>query len=224
MCLEFKNMSCKPELLIYGWGFTNYLSLYFPTVPSRLRTPGVGLCVIWGWAAVSSSEVRWGGGSNPNSTGKTRGREGKPYPRQELGRSAAGCNSRASIVAWAAICKISKCNMCPSPFAWLGCAALTLLCHVGSWSPEVEHPEVQFISLLSSTLSLSPSLSKACVGTGGGKGWKRADLSALEMQNFLLSIKSGPEPFWWGMPSQTTCSVFLKGAAQDLRAGWNPPR
>lgn len=71
--------------------------------------------------------------------------------------------------------------MCPSPFAWLGCAALTLLCHVGSWSPEVEHPEVQFISLLSTTLSLPPSLHPSA-----RRAWEPVEARDESVQTFQL--------------------------------------
>lgn len=51
--------------------------------------------------------------------------------------------------------------------------------------------------------------SEACMGTSGGKGRKHADLSSLKRLNFLLSLNLAPEPFWWRLPSQTMCSVFL---------------
>lgn len=51
--------------------------------------------------------------------------------------------------------------------------------------------------------------STACTGTCGSKGRKHADLSSLGRLNFFLSLNLAPEPFWWRLPSQTMCSVFL---------------
>lgn len=65
------------------------------------------------------------------------------------------------------------------------------------------------------------------MGTSRGKGRNQADLSSLERMNFLLSLNLAPEPFWWRLPSQTECSVFLtriQGRAEiPFLAGWAFP-